>query len=1098
VATNRKAGDNQLDLFSLDLTENLRHRLEAESWPSGERFPLNRASETVRTHVWADLLASQWPLIIAGYASLDKLIEFAAAWEAEDHDGELRILLGTEPFESRRNSFGSPAKRFTEEAHGYWLERGISLRLSAKLVTVLDLLRSGRLSVRFVHGRDVLHAKVYVGDHAATAGSSNFTARGLSTQIEANARFDVADEPDRYRELANVGMNLWKLGEPWDDALASLLEQLLQVVTWQEALARAAADLLEGDWARDYLAGIGHGTVDLWPSQRAGIAQAMWIIENFGSVLVADATGSGKTRMGAHLVRAVRDRVWRTGRVRRDLTALVCPPAVEDTWRHEALTCGLTINTVSHGRLSRTSSAGPQLERKTVHGAQLLAVDEAHNFLNAGSNRTQFLRRNLADHVVLFTATPISRGAGDLLDLVALLGPDNFDDPTHEILRSLERGRLSGALDEDQARQLRREIQRFTLRRTKQQINGLVDEDPESYRHPTTGRICRYPLHVPDAYETGETDEDIRAADEIRGLAGSLAGIALLPRDLAVPKSMQRWFKDDQWLAFRLRSAAGLASHHVLSALRSSRAALYEHLQGTRAAIDAFELPAGFKSEPTGDRLSNVRRKATQGPPKTLPDCDIPEWLTDAHAWREACERELGIYERIGDQLHGISPARELRKAELLARLAEERQRVLAFDGHLITLAFMRQLLDSSGSEVIIATGQADSQRRRVQQLFAPESDDPNRVIALCSDAMNEGLNLQGASAVVHLDLPTTLRVAEQRVGRVDRMDSPHDEIEAWWPRDGRAFATRARERLVRRLDESRTLLGQNMPVPDLGGPQLLDQLDEDEELVDLEAVQREVDEALNHPPDELTDALEPVRSLVTGPDAIVSKAEYARQRGVTQRVLARVAPIVASTPWAFFAIRASARGTPRWLFIEPDRSPRYVSELPKVAASLRTHLEQQPANRRLDERAATWLGRCIEIASTAEIDLLPRRLQRALGQMQRVTSSWAAEARRAGDEAGGQRWRTLSQLTHPSAAEAAPDPAGVAEAWLELIADRMEQYREADPRRRYVLIDDVTKSLLDEPLHLEAVEAAVAEVDAVRPIADRIAACIIGVPEPA
>ena len=35
---------------------------------------------------------------------------------------------------------------------------------------------------------------------------------------------------------------------------------------------------------------------------------------------------------------------------------------------------------------------------------------------------------------------------------------------------------------------------------------------------------------------------------------------------------------------------------------------------------------------------------------------------------------------------------------------------------------------------------------------------------------MNEGVNLQGASAIVHLDLPTTLRVAEQRV---DRMDSP-------------------------------------------------------------------------------------------------------------------------------------------------------------------------------------------------------------------------------------------------------------------------------------------------------------------------------------
>ena len=39
---------------------------------------------------------------------------------------------------------------------------------------------------------------------------------------------------------------------------------------------------------------------------------------------------------------------------------------------------------------------------------------------------------------MLFTATPISRGAGDLLNLVALLGPDNFEDATLEVLNRLE------------------------------------------------------------------------------------------------------------------------------------------------------------------------------------------------------------------------------------------------------------------------------------------------------------------------------------------------------------------------------------------------------------------------------------------------------------------------------------------------------------------------------------------------------------------------------------------------------------------------------------------------------------------------------------
>src|SRR5215210_1679480 len=83
---------------------------------------------------------------------------------------------------------------------------------------------------------------------------------------------------------------------------------------------------------------------------------------------------------------------------------------------------------------------------------------------------------------------------------------------------------------------------------------------------------------------------------------------------------------------------------------------------------------------------------------------------------------------------------------------------------------------------------------------------------------MNEGLNLQGASAIVHLDLPTTLRVAEQRVGRVDRMDSPHDRIEAWWPDDGPAFTTAANDLLAERTAASDALLGANLSIPAFAG----------------------------------------------------------------------------------------------------------------------------------------------------------------------------------------------------------------------------------------------------------------------------------------
>src|SRR5262249_4823210 len=48
----------------------------------------------------------------------------------------------------------------------------------------------------------------------------------------------------------------------------------------------------------------------------------------------------------------------------------------------------------------------------------------------------------------------------------------------------------------------------------------------------------------------------------------------------------------------------------------------------------------------------------------------------------------------------------------------------------------------------------------------------------LATDLLSEGLNLQDASRVVHYDLPWTPARLAQRVGRMDRLASPHPHVE--------------------------------------------------------------------------------------------------------------------------------------------------------------------------------------------------------------------------------------------------------------------------------------------------------------------------------
>lgn len=1157
----------QVDLFAAAPSTSLGEHLDALSWPDQQRVPVNRASAKVRHVVWPDLSTSRRPVVVAGYASIGELVSFIAEWarrddidegdDSDDPDDDpeprlLRLVFGTEPYATNRHTFVSPELAFTAEVEQYWHERGISVRQSALLLAAIAALDHGLVSARFVHGNVPLHAKVFVGDTAATLGSSNFTTAGLGAQLEANVRVERDHERRRYDELVAVAENCWVAGHAWDAALRRLLESLLQVVTWHEALARACVELLDGEWAERYLASLESTEGALWPSQRIGIAQALWIIESVGSVLVADATGSGKTRMGAQLVRAVRDRLWATGRVRRDLTVLVCPPSVEDTWRTEAISCGLSINTVSHGKLSRAperrsadlpiehveSSHGRRHEERHEHRevrrAQLLAVDEAHNFLNRTAKRTRFLRENLADHVLLFTATPISRGPADLLDLVALLGPDNFPDRTLDVLRRLERRRgLNDALDPAEADELRAEIQRFTLRRTKTQINHLVEREPAAYEHPVTGRVCRYPEHRPHAYPTGETDDDAEVARSIRSVTAELVGVTLLGGgELAVPPALRSRFSDAQWLDLRLGSARGLAAHHVLAALRSSRAALFEHLRGTVAAAARHGLPDGFKTTATGDVLGRLDELVVAGPPSVTLDCEVPTWLTDADAWAQACRDEQARYLAVLDALDGLSDARERTKVALLTRLAAEHERVLAFDHHLITLAVLRELLtdtdadadarSGSGVEVLVATGQRGGDRREVERVFALSGR--GRAIALCSDAMNEGLNLQGAAAIVHLDLPTTLRVAEQRVGRVDRMDTPHDVIEAWWPRDGEAFATRANERLLERLHESESLLGSNLPVPDLGpavgsgarvtsamGARRLD----GGALVTPEDLQAELVAAQAEPWDGIADALEPVRRLVESDEPLVPPDAYRAARGhgagvrsggarrsepdpapSARSVVAAVEMPPGSGGFGFFAVRSAAGGAPRWLLVEPDGPVAVRTELVAIAERLRVLLGDDPPGRTLDDATAAVLDRCLALAAASERELLPKRMQRALEQVARTCAGWADGARRAGREDDATRWLALRSLVEHSGDAASVDSYALAERWLELVAPVLDAHRSRRRRQRYVLLRDIDDALLEDPFEIEVVEAAFSDLAVVPSLAERVSACIIGVPD--
>lgn len=1071
--------------------------------PAHDRFPHNHNRHTVRSAVFPDLLNSHRPLIISGYTSLSMVIEFLAEChqklEADDNAFDtIQILIGNEPLPTQRTTFRLKDSNLATEVQRYWLEeRGISIFLCAKVIVAIELLRSGKVEARLSNQSQPLHAKIFRGDEAITLGSSNFSQSGLELQHEANSRYQREVEPDRYREACQIAESYWGLGRDYQTELIELLELLLSVVTWQEALARACAELLEGDWAIRYTQGLQYSDeAALWPSQYQGIAHALWVIENVGSVLVADATGSGKTKTGAHLIRSVMQKMWSTGRIKTEIPILLCPPSVEASWQEESQRCGQNTLTCSHGLLSNTTEDKREDVLRLIRRAQVLAVDEAHRFLNLKSTRTQQLFNNIADHVLLFTATPINRGPLDLIAIVDLLGADNFDDDLLDTLSRIRR-RRGEDIAQVELEKIQRAIQRFTVRRTKTMLNRMIEGNPEAFRNKH-GELCRYPKHVTDVYicdrDTATANQDCQLAAQIRETAAQLKGIQYVQKAIDVPDFYGG--THEQYLETRLSSAAALAMYYVMASLRSSRVRLIELIRGTEFAKNWGKISTKVKAQETGNIIRSLQEKAGKPAQQTL-DIPMPEWLTDPEQHDLASQEEIRLYERIEALVNQMSEGREAVKARKLTDLLKKHSIVIAFDKSLITLADIHdRLRQHQGCEVMIATGTSKTERDRANRACQLGSQRKG-VILLCSDAMSEGINLQQASAVVNLDMPTVVRVAEQRIGRIDRMDSPHPQIEVFFPKDSEEFILSSDQRFVDRMRFSSEMLGANIPLPNellTGELQLSDTITRLNEVIESDT-----------PADQLLDVFTPVRSLVEGESALVQRDIYERMRASDARVIAsvqavqskRISIVSARRPWVFFAIAGTEWGAPRWVYLDsPQAKP--VTDLEEVSQHLRNVLTEESDNLPKDklEQAARVLQDFLQQLRQTEVLLLPRRKQRALEEMTFILGEYLERANLQGNSDRADLIRQLLQLLQPYSKEPV-DPSSLAERWLDLIRpiwyDCLKQQRR---RHGPLRLKDIRQVLLDSPLETHALKAAFTGIDLgyLKPLDERIVAAIIGV----
>jgi len=138
--------------------------------------------------------------------------------------------------------------------------------------------------------------------------------------------------------------------------------------------------------------------------------------------------------------------------------------------------------------------------------------------------------------------------------------------------------------------------------------------------------------------------------------------------------------------------------------------------------------------------------------------------------------------------------------AALQARVASGR-RTLVFTGAVATVGYLRRQLEPEPVAWCTGTragiGTATLPRDAVLGWFGPGGGEETGPgvrtprILVATDVAAEGIDLHGASQVVHYDLPWTALRADQRAGRITRIGSDHARVAEHWLLPSRRIASR-------------------------------------------------------------------------------------------------------------------------------------------------------------------------------------------------------------------------------------------------------------------------------------------------------------------
>ena len=699
----------------------------------------------------------------------------------------------------------------------------------------IEWVRDNKLEIRAYPSQNI-HAKLYImtfveGDRdvgRVITGSSNFTRAGLIDNLEFNVELKNRSDYEFSRQ---------KFDELWKDSV-DVSERYIQTInekTWLSQNITPYQLYLKFlyEYFKDELSQTDEVFVKYLPPdfkkleyQEQAVLNAKKILLEYGGVFISDVVGLGKTYISAMLAGQLDGR-----------TLVIAPPVLLEkfnpgSWPNVFSDFRVHADFESLGKLDDLLNIGTEKYTNII-------IDEAHRF----RTETTITYEKLAEicrgkRVILVTATPYNNAPKDILSLLKLFQkakkstipnlPDleGFFSRLDRKLKKLDRQKDYDKYIntvKDNAREIREKVLKYLMvRRTRTEIEKYFSDDitKEGLKFPVVEKPS------PLFYELNEKEDEIFNKT-----------IELIAQKFRYARYMPMLYyqgKVDQLEQQSQRNMGRFMKILLVKRLESSffafRNSVDRFLYSYKMFIKEFNNGNVYVSKKHTNKIFEMLENDDDEAVQRL----IDEGKAERHTSNEFVEGFLSDLQHDHDILLEIKKLwmhinRDPKLIKFLHELStdsglKENHLIIFTESKETANYLFKNLNQKFPDRVLCYTGDSgEATRDKVIDNFDARARHPKHDyrILVSTEVLAEGVNLHRSNTVINYDIPWNPTRMMQRVGRINRVDTPFDKIHTFnfFPTTQSNEQIKLKEAAEAKINAFLTLLGGDAELLTEGEP---------------------------------------------------------------------------------------------------------------------------------------------------------------------------------------------------------------------------------------------------------------------------------------